>query len=191
MAKKNTKKVPIKKSDKKNEKKIEKHYHEPRRLIERERYWSPFEMMHQLEREMDDMWRNFDPIFGIGFPRRLRRPSMFRAPTVRQPLLDIEDTGKNLEIRAEIPGIPKENIDIKLTEDHIEISAKAQQDKEETGRNYYHRERSFHSFYRSVPLPTEVNQTKADAKLEDGILKITVPKRVITKEEKTHRVKIK
>ena len=186
MSKKNSKNVPIKSEQSKKKREV-------RQLAEREHYWSPFEMMHQMEREMYEMWRSFDTRFGMDFPRRrrLRDPGAYRVPTVRQPLLDIEDTGKNLEIRAEVPGIPKENIDIKLTEDHIEISAKAQQDKEESGRDYYHRERSFHSFYRSVPLPTEVDQTKADAKLEDGILNITVPKRGPTKEEKAQRVKIK
>ena len=183
MVKKATKTVPIKKGEKKSQ--------EERRLVEHERYWSPFEMMHQMEREMDEMWRSFDTRVGLDFPRRRHRPGAYRVPAVRQPLLDIEDTGKNLEIHAEVPGIPKENIDIKLTEDHIEISAKAQQEKEESGRDYYHRERSFHSFYRSVPLPTEVDQTKADAKLEDGILNITVPKRTPTKVEKAHSVKIK
>ena len=181
MVKKASSKVPVKKEKSKEE----------LPMVERKRYWSPFELMRQFEREMDDMRGSFDTRFGLDFPRRWRRPGKYHVPAVRQPLLDIEDTGKTLEIRAELPGIPKENIDIKLTEDHLEISAKAQQDKEETGRDYYHRERSFHSFYRSVPLPTEVEQTKADAKLEDGILNITVPKRAPTTEEKAHRVKIK
>ena len=178
--------VPIKKEKSTKSK-------ETQPIVERERYWSPFEMMQQFEREMDEMWRSFDTRFGLDFPRhrRWREPGAYRVSAVRQPLLDIEDTGKNLEIHAEVPGIPKENIEIKLTEDHLEISAKSKQEKEESGRDYYHRERSFHSFYRSIPLPTEVDQTKADAKLEDGILNITIPKRTPTKEEKAHHVKIK
>ena len=106
-------------------------------------------------------------------------------------MLDIEDTGKNIEVHAEIPGIPKDNIDIKVTENSLDISAKSQQEKEEKGRDYYHRERSFHSFYRNIPLPTEVEQNKANAELKDGILNIIVPKRVSTTAEKTHKVKIK
>ncbi len=182
MVKKTSAKVPVHKEQRKEGE---------RQMVERERHWSPFEMMRQMDREMDEIWRSFDTRFGLDLPRRGRGTGAYRIPAVRQPLLDIEDTGKNLEIRAEIPGIPKENIDIKLTEDHVEISAKAQQEKEEKGRDYYHRERSFHSFYRSVPLPTEVDQTKADAKLEDGILNITVPKRTPTKAEKAQSVKTK
>ncbi len=182
MAKKESKQVLVKKG---KELKSE----EDRPMVERERNWSPFEMMRQFERDMDEFMRGFDSRFM--FPRRLRGYGTHKLPAVRQPLLDIEDRGKNLAIRVEVPGIPKENIDIKLTDDHLEISAKSELEKEEKGKDYYHRERSFHSFYRSVPLPTEVDQTKADAKLEDGILNITIPKRTPTMEEKAHRVKIK
>ena len=182
MPKQTTKKVPVTKGRETKSKK-------ERPMIERERYWSPFEIMRQFEREMDDFTRSFDSRFG--FPRRWREHGAYHVPTVRQPMLDIEDTGKNIEVHAEIPGIPKENIDIKVTENSLEISAKSQQEKEEKGRDYYHRERSFHSFYRNIPLPTEVEQNKANAELKDGILNIIVPKRVPTTAEKTHKVKIK
>ncbi len=161
----------------------------PRPIMQRERFWTPFEMMRRFDHEMDELSRSFDEWFRS--PKRWPRHGAYHLPAVRQPVLDIEDTGKNIEIRAEIPGIPKENIDIKLTENNLEISAKSQTEKEEKGREYYHRERSFHSFYRNIPLPTEVEQSKADAKLENGILKIIIPKRKPKTEEKVHKVKIK
>ena len=188
--KKIPKKEPINKSKrKKNEKKgrkiTNKNINE-KPMVEHERYWTPFEMMRQFEREMDDFKRSFETRFAQ--PRRWHDRSVFRFPNVRQPLLDIEDTGKNILVTAEMPGIPKKNIDINVRNDHIEISAKVGQDKEEKGKDYYHSERSFHSFYRQIPLPTEVDQTKADAELKDGILKIKLPKKEPKLKEKSKKV---
>jgi HSP20 family protein len=153
-------------------------------------YWQPFDLMRQFEREMDDLFRDFQSTYF--YPRRFQRHGGYRVPSVRLPLLDIEDTGKNLMVTAEMPGIPKENIDIKVTENSLEISAKTQEDIEEKGKEYYHRERRYKSFQRNLPLPAEVNHKKTDAKLKDGILKVILPKK---KEEslkdKIHRVLVK
>jgi HSP20 family protein len=168
---------------------VEKGTEDDHYLMERDRYWQPLDLMRQFEREMDDIFRDFESRFN--FPRRFRGHGGYRYPTVRQPLLDVEDTGKNIMVTAEMPGIPKENIDIKVTEDSIEISAKAQQDKEEKGKDYYHRERSYQSFYRSLPLPAEVDQKKADATMKDGILTVKLPKKEPSLKEKIHKVLVK
>jgi HSP20 family protein len=183
--KKKTEKVPV---SKKEEEKTE----YSRAMTDRENsgYWHPIGLMRQFEREMDDLFRDLQSTYY--FPRRFQRHGGYRMPMVRQPLLDIEDTGKNIMVTAEMPGIPKENIDIKVTENSLEISAKAQQDIEDKGKDYYHRERSYQSYHRSLPLPTEVDHKKVDAELKDGILKVTLPKKKEESlKEKIHRVLIK
>jgi len=74
MPKQTTKKVPVTKGRETKSKK-------ERPMIERERYWSPFEIMRQFEREMDDFTRSFDSRFG--FPRRWREHDTYHVPTVR------------------------------------------------------------------------------------------------------------
>ena len=109
----------------------------------------------------------------------------------KQPLMDIKDTGKELVIEAELPGIPKENIDIKLTENSIEICGEVKSEEKEEKEGYYRQERSYSTCYRNIPLPSEVIPNKADAKLEDGVLHIKLPKKKPTTKEKAHKVNVK
>lgn len=79
-----------------------------------------------------------------------------------------------------MPGIDKKNIDIKATKNRIEVSAKQFEKVEEKDKNYIYNERSFKSVYRAIPLTEEVVQSKINAKLNNGILEIELPKKVPT-----------
>jgi HSP20 family protein len=187
MVKKSKRTVPIKK--------------EPTALAERERFadwfWSPFSLMRRLDEEFETFRKNLERYFWTPslLPSRpfwRQPPGAYRAIDIREPLTDIEDRGKELVVRAEMPGIPKENVNIKLTEDSIEINAEAKTEVEEKAKDYYHRERSYRTFYRTLPLPTEVVADKAEASLTDGILEIKLPKRYPAEPKgKVHRIKIK
>jgi HSP20 family protein len=76
----------------------------------------------------------------------------------RRPLVDMVDKGDRYHLRLEIPGIDKEKIRLHATRDSVEISA--EQSEEESrqgkGRNYIYNERSYNSFYRSIPTPEEI-----------------------------------
>ncbi|MFQ6127364.1 MAG: Hsp20/alpha crystallin family protein [Thermoplasmata archaeon] len=109
---------------------------------------------------------------------------------IREPLVDIKDTGKEIVVEAEMAGIPKENIDISLTEDSIEISGEMESKEEEEEEGYYRHERSYKTCLRQMPLPAEVIPNKARARLEGGILRIDIPKKKPTPKRKGHRVKI-
>jgi len=95
---------------------------------------------------------------------------------VKVPKADIVDDGKAYIIRAEIPGVPKEKVDINITQFQLEIKADVERDVEEKGKGYVRRERRHSSYFRSIPFPTAVVPDKAEAKMEHGILRITVPK---------------
>lgn len=79
-----------------------------------------------------------------------------------------------------MPGIEKKNIDIKATKNSIEVSAEQSEKTEEKDKNYVYNERSFRSIYRTIPLPEEIVQSKINAKLNNGILEIELPKTVPT-----------
>ena len=111
-------------------------------------------------------------------------------PEVRAPFCDLVDTGKEYKLCAEMPGIPKEKIDISIDKDSIEISAEARTEIEDEKKGYVSRERSYSSFFRSMSFPEEVLPNKAEATYDNGVLEIKVPKKTPTGAKK-HKVKIK
>jgi HSP20 family protein len=79
-------------------------------------------------------------------------------------------------VSAELPGMDDKEIDLSLSHGVLTISGEKKQEKEQKGRNYYHMERSYGSFQRSVSLPAGVDTSKAEAVFKKGVLTVTVPK---------------
>lgn len=99
------------------------------------------------------------------------------------PHLDIEETDKNLVVRADVPNMQKKDISIKVQDHSLTISGSKAQEKEEQSKKYYRRERSSQSFHREIRLPKDVLSDKVSAKLKDGVLTITLPKAVKVEKE--------
>jgi HSP20 family protein len=161
--------------------------------------WWPWDYMRSIEKEFDNLRENM---------HRSLFMSHSRLGTVSQPLpdyywpksewentklalLDIKDNGDELLIEAEMPGIPKENIDIQLTENSIEICGEVKSDVVTEDEGYIKKERNYQTCVRHVPLPEEIIPEKADATLEDGILFVKLPKKRPNPKEKTHKLKVK
>jgi HSP20 family protein len=92
------------------------------------------------------------------------------------PRLDIIETEKNVEVKAELPGLERKDIDITLDRDLLVIKGEKKEEKEEKDRYYHRVERRYGTFCRSVRLPAKVKDEKIDATFKDGILTITLPK---------------
>lgn len=148
--------------------------------VEREpssRMLSPFE-------EMDRMFESF-------FPRRWMQPFRWEMPhlpelaELKMPRVDIIDRDTEIVVKAELPGVEKDDIDVSMTDNSVTIKGStSHQEKEEKG-NYYRSEISRGSFSRTVALPGDVNADEAKATFNDGILELTLPK-----VEKSHRKSI-
>jgi HSP20 family protein len=139
-----------------------------------------------LDRVFDDFRTDLEDLFWTG-PFGFTRGAL----TSRTPLVDIIDSEKEIIVNAEVPGIPKENVDINVTERAIEISAEAEVEKEQKEEGYHYRERSYNRIHRVLPLPAEVVADKAEANLKDGVLEVRIPKKKPTPEKKKHKVKVK
>jgi HSP20 family protein len=98
------------------------------------------------------------------------------APFLRAARVDVEDTGKTFRIVAEIPGIPKDHLDIRVRGTSVEIRGEQTQETEKKGHEFVHRERTYAGFYRSLELPEPVVGTEAKAKVENGVLELELPK---------------
>jgi HSP20 family protein len=96
--------------------------------------------------------------------------------TFRAPRIDVSDTGTSFRIVAEIPGIPKEKLDIRVKGTHVELRGEQVKESEEKQTEFVHRERSYAGFYRSLELPEPVVAAKASAKVVDGVLELELPK---------------
>jgi len=96
--------------------------------------------------------------------------------TVWSPALDIEETKDNIVVRAEIPGMKKEDIKVSLDGDVLIISGERKHDAEEKGRTLHRVERAFGRFVRSFTLPYNVKADKVAAAYKDGVLELTLPK---------------
>ena len=93
------------------------------------------------------------------------------------------DKGDRYHLRLEIPGIDKDKIQLNATEDSVEISGEQSEEEshQDKGRNYIYNERSYNSFYRSIPTPEEIVPSKINAKMQNGILQVEIPKKEPTR----------
>jgi HSP20 family protein len=128
-------------------------------------------------REMERMARPWS------LPMDWQFPSIFEARDMRMALYELADRGDKFELQVEVPGIEKEEIDVKTTKYSVEISGRHSEKTEEKAKRYVYTERLYRSFYRNVPLPEEIVPSRVAAKVENGILKVDLPKKTPTKGE--------
>jgi HSP20 family protein len=154
----------------------EKRDEEPRGIMPTRGITSVFD---NFMREMERMTRPWS------FPMDWQQfPSIFEARDMRMALYELADRGDKFELQVEVPGIEKEKIDVKATKYSVEISGKhSEKTEEKEGKRYLYTERLYRSFYRSVSLPEEIVPSKVAAKVENGVLKVDLPKKTPTKSE--------
>jgi HSP20 family protein len=138
---------------------------------------------HWMERFMDDMWRRpFPGLFGGD------RWLPIRPLSIRMPSIDVYEEKDSVVVKAELPGMTKEDIEVNLAGENLTIKGEKKEDKEVKEDNYYRRERSYGSFLRTVALPSEVKSDEIKASFKDGVLEIRMPK---TEEAKKKSVSVK
>lgn len=108
----------------------------------------------------------------------------------RLPLCDVIDKGDKYEINLEIPGISKENVDLKSTKNTMRISAVQTERTKERDRKYVYSERSYKSFHRQIPFAEEIIPSKINAQVKNGVLEIKVPKKTPTKLQRDEEFRI-
>jgi HSP20 family protein len=147
-------------------------------------FWRPFE---SLRREIDHLFEDF----GGGDFWRTPFRQVERTFGVAMPAVDVTETDGAFEVTAELPGIEEKNIEVKLANNSLTIKGEKRDEKEETKKDYYMRERSFGSFQRSFTVPKGVDTDKIEASFKKGVLTVTLPKSVEAKKaEKKITVKV-
>ncbi len=108
----------------------------------------------------------------------------------RPARLDVTDVGSAFRVVAEIPGIPKERLDIRVRGSEVEIRGEQVEEKAEPGAGFVYRERRSAGFYRGLELPEPVVASDAKAKLENGVLELELPKQHPTPASPEVRVRV-
>ena len=123
-----------------------------------------------LRREMDRLFDDFTQVWDV--------PAFSGSSGMLSPRVDVAETEKGIEIKAELPGIDPKDIDLDLTDGVLTLKAERKHEKEEKDeRKQYHLvERSYGTFLRRFALPFEPDQDKLEASFDKGVLKIFVPR---------------
>ena len=125
------------------------------------------ELLWNLQRRMG---RTYEPFGMFDW-----QPAEFT--TAWTPAVDIVEEPDAIRIVAEIPGVPKERVEVLAADGRLEIRGDAETEVEETGRNYHHREIGRRAYFRSLTLPPDADLERARARVSDGCLTVDVPKR--------------
>ena len=126
--------------------------------------WEPFRDLVSMRADMDRLFNTF-------FGRFSEDTDGFWAPS-----LDIEENNGNIIVKAEVPGMKKDDIKVSVRNNVLSISGERKQEKETKDKTIHRIERSYGRFSRAITLPSEVDGEKVKASYKDGILNITLPK---------------
>ena len=92
------------------------------------------------------------------------------------PQVEVFERGNNLVVRADLPGLSREDVDVEVDDDALIIRGERHSDVEDEKEGYYRSERSYGSFYRAIPLPDNIDATQCNATFKEGVLEVTLPK---------------
>jgi HSP20 family protein len=147
--------------------------------------WNPFALLDELQEEFARLW---------GRPsgaRAMTRPSRLLAQLpLGAPRLDVFEKDGYLVVKADLPGVKKEDVQVELEDGDLVIQGETRSENEVNEDQYYRMERNVGRFYRRVPLPVDVKPEDVQASMSDGVLEVRIPKPTQTKSEGT-RIPVK
>ena len=140
-------------------------------MIYRRLYNYPSLNLSNTVDQLDRIKRQFDQLFGpeSGAPRRLLGAGVF-------PQINLTEDANKFYIRAELPGVSSDQIEMQATAKSLSISGERKIEPENEGVRYHRREREAGKFSRILTMPTEIDPDRIEARMKDGILTIHVPK---------------
>src|ERR1700760_4016293 len=146
----------------------------------------PFlQMRREMNRLFDDVFSGFG---GFGLPGAFA-PALQQMPAA--PKIDVSETDNEIQIKAEMPGIDQNDVEVLLEDDRLIIRGekKQEQEREDKDRNYHVRERVQGAFSRTLPLPFAPDPNQVKPEFKNGVMTITIPKPQEVK-QKQHRIEV-
>jgi HSP20 family protein len=131
--------------------------------------WDPLDLFADFQDEMNRWFSSARRHRGDGASRFF------------DPNIDFTEDENQYLVKADLPGIRKEDVDISITGHMLTIKGERKEELEKKGKSFYHAERTFGSFQRTIELPTEVDMDQVKATYKDGVLELAIPKSEKTK----------
>jgi len=148
-----------------------------------------------FDSDMDNIFEGFkrdmERLFGDPWSLEERAPRLRPYHTASMMPVDFKDEGKNYMVSADMPGVDRENVQLSIDDDVLTVKIDCGEEKEEEKENYLMKERYRMSCQRSLRLPGEVLADKVDAKMENGVLNITLPKKEPTEKPGPKTIEVK
>ena len=129
---------------------------------------SPFAMMRRFMEEMEQQWAPF----GAG---RGEQGIAARGGTAFAPPLEIFEREGHLVVRADLPGLTKEDVQVEVTDDSLTIAGERRSEHDTQHEGLFRSERHYGTFHRHIPLPEGVDAAQVKASFQDGVLEVTMP----------------
>jgi HSP20 family protein len=136
----------------------------------------PFQMMREM--------LSLDPIrqlFGGGMLERIPMQQFM-------PQFEVRETGDGFVFKADMPGVNDEDLDITIAQNRLTISGQREMEQRDEHDRYYAVERAYGSFTRTFTLPSDIDESRVEAELRDGVLSLKIPK---SKEHQPKKVQLK
>ncbi len=142
----------------------------------------PSSLTHSLDKMLDTMTLiPWDPFRGFEWPIEYELPT-------RIPYVDVIDSDNEYVVKAELPGLKKETLNIQVGTNELSLAAESNVETEEKGKTYLHRERAFSTFRRNIGFAESIDTKKVSASMAEGILEVRLPKLERRSERKTRRI---
>ena len=150
---------------------------------------NPFSIFQTMDRYFDDLRKGFFNDWYLPFKQMKIQPfslsTIETEPFFRTPLANITEDENNFNIMAELPGLEKNDIEIKIHDGNLEIKGELKEEKKEEKKGeLVRREFRSSSYYRCFSLPENLDEDAIEANLDKGVLKINIPKKEIKKKVK-------
>lgn len=140
--------------------------------------FNPTDDLRQMQRFMDRFWGNY--------PRTAREDVELTTFEEAALPVDVFEANGNLVVKAALPGVEAKDIDINVTDGVLSIRAETRTEKDVTEGNWHRQEYRYGKYARSFRMPPDVDASKAMAKFENGMLRLTFPKSEPTKDKSIH-----
>lgn len=163
--------------EKEQKKELEPRFMEPFRS---DYFENPFSLMRRFSNEMDRLFE------GFGF-----RPRFFETPVetaLWAPNVEVLEKEGKLLVRADLPGLTKDDVKVGVTDDVLTLEGERKQEKEEKREGYFRSERSYGAFYRAIPLPEGVKADGIVANFRNGVLEVAMP--LVKEEKKVKKIEV-
>ncbi len=139
-------------------------------------------------RDMRFLHARFDRLVSDAFTRPMNAGDDETLRASWLPSVDVHENENQITLRAELPGLAEEDVELTVDKGRLTIQGEKRLEKEDTDGDYRRIESSYGSFYRSFPLPDSIDQNKIEARFDNGVLNVILPK---TEEAQPKRIEVK